>query len=185
VFCACASQVAGSSRAVFVAFFLHFPSHPRASQSGGIRDAALLAPSPPHLPAYPANLSSQREPATGHRFKSADLRRPSLRSTFQSATAASYCRGRSCLLPRIRTCLGMILIAISYCAATATASVAPIPPRKHSGPPCCDALHLSTHHTLLDPWGPAARSDPPVFYLRSSWCLLHPPCSLRSFWRLS
>ena len=29
--------------------------------------------------------------------------------------------------------------------------------------------------------GPAARSDPPVFYLRSPWCLLHPPCALRSF----
>jgi hypothetical protein len=54
-----------------------------------------------------------------------------------------------------------------------------------AGPPCCDALHLPTHHTLLDPWGPAARSDPPMFHLRSSWCLLHPPCSLRSFWRLS
>ena len=35
---------------------------------------------------------------------------------------------------------------------------------------------------LLGPCGPAARSDPPVFYLRSSWCLLRPPRALRSFW---
>jgi hypothetical protein len=39
---------------------------------------------------------------------------------------------------------------------------------------------------VLDPFGPAARSDPPVFfYLRSSWCLLRPPRALRSFWCLS
>jgi hypothetical protein len=38
---------------------------------------------------------------------------------------------------------------------------------------------------LLDPCGPAARSDPPVFPLRSSWCLLRPSRALRSFWCLS
>jgi hypothetical protein len=32
----------------------------------------------------------------------------------------------------------------------------------------------------LDPCGPAARSDPPVFYLWSSWCLLHPVCRVPS-----
>jgi hypothetical protein len=41
------------------------------------------------------------------------------------------------------------------------------------------------HSTLLGPYGLAARSDPPVFPLRSSWCLLHPPCALRFSWCLS
>jgi hypothetical protein len=40
---------------------------------------------------------------------------------------------------------------------------------------------------VLGPCGLTARSDPPVIMtpsVRSSWCLLRPPCALRSFWYL-
>ena len=56
---------------------------------------------------------------------------------------------------------------------------------QYSGIVAGEQGQLTVCHYLLGPCGPAARSDPPVFYLRSFWCLLHPPCALRSFWRLS